>query len=284
MVWVWVLGCGPGVTGETATVESPREIVSLVSSEDGFCSLTRDGDADCWGSGYVADAPPTSQGFDSITRVFGAACGTRPGGGECWGLNYAPGDESENMLDQEILALTTLDNGCGYKDGVASCWRPNAESSIRLEHPDAVKLTTWLVAHACLLGRDGTWSCGDEEASEGAVWEGLPEFVTDIGVWESGACSTGADGLQCVGRLAPVPPPIGAAATRIQIVASGTGCAIIDSEVECWGYGSLKDLVPAGEFKLVEVSWWGETACAVTLDDRVECFGKTEEWQVWPAE
>lgn len=229
---------------------------------------------------------PVEQGFTTVSRVNGIACGSRPDGGECWG-EYAAEFDPGVELDHELLEMYGGFSGCGYRDGVASCWGQSGDYGINIEMEDAAKLLAVGTKIVCLLGRDGQFEC-QSATEDGAFMAELPRYATDLSSWELGACSTGDAGLQCVGLMpgpAVVQPPIGAMATRVAMDPAGgtSGCVIVDTEIQCWGHPDPESgPEPAGEFKLIEYGAGGRTTCAVTLDDEIECFGSTAGWTVWP--
>lgn len=273
------------------------------------CAIDAAGRVECWGGneyGQLGDGSGANQtapvrisglGKDNSTVVAGPyhTCAITAGGGaKCWGAN-----DSGQLGDGSTVERDTPVDVVGLATGVrAIALGPN---------------------HTCALLENGGMKCwgdnwsGELGSGDGATMHPTPVDVAGLtgGVWmisatfDSTCAVTDAGAAKCWGYgILGDGNPAGIASTPVDVAGLSSGvvaitqgwrhtCAQLAGDVRCWGYnplgqvgdGSLEDrLVPTSVVGMDEplqaISAGGQSACALTAQDRLKCWGSNSAGQL----
>jgi hypothetical protein len=262
-----------GLAGSATLIVSPLSFTSLALGFQRTCGATR-GFLYCWGNNHAADHVGSSEVWTTVPRLAADGMAAKTVAIAVADSCQAPGTGDGYEGCEYSCALTT---------GAAWCWGINVgRHPIRIAGPDFL---TELVAgerHACALSSTGTAEC----------W----------GSYRLGADSTSVLLAPATGPAVPVAAP----ARFVAIAAGGNhDCAIdADARLFCWGNGTSGQRGASGagvatlplQAALVtmppirSVSAGLRHTCAVTLDERMFCWGSNDAGQLgiggvdWTAE
>jgi alpha-tubulin suppressor-like RCC1 family protein len=278
---------------------SDRRFLSVSTGELHACGITIEGDAFCWGTGFMGDGneataqPPrlVSGGhrWTQLAAGYRHTCGlTDDGVAWCWGTNYGGqvGNDTRVNQTQPVRVATALrfasltageEHTCGVAlTGDAYCWGRTAYGRLGVNSTSTdaertpVRVGGELSWAALEAGRYHT--CGITKAGQAYCWG------------YNGSGQLGDDTR--TGRSTPTPV---ASAARFTAIAAGTAhsCAVSTTgQAYCWGYrnnggvgngpGSGYALVPtevanAAPFRSITVG--NSHSCGVTTADETFCWG-----------
>lgn len=240
----------------------------------GVCATTEAGLA-CWG---LSDAPPVGtdqrirrfeselvEGFDDFTAVsrgFGNTCVlTTAGGVQCIGNNdsaqVGDGTQVEQLTPADVVGLSGVEELAFSTGG----------------------------EFACVRSGEGVQCWGDNSSLQ--LGDGSVAHV------ECGSAGGGAVVYDC--SPAPVTVALEGDATQLAL-GSNHACALVGTEVWCWGNNSAGQLglgtytaseavpmmVPGLSATLIRAG--GETTCALTTAGSIMCWGRNDEGQLGDGE
>lgn len=260
------LDCSPGAV-RVRNVEAS----AIHPGGPGVCATTEAGLA-CWG---LSDAPPVGtdqrlrrfepeliEGFDDFTAVsrgFGNTCVvTSAGGVQCIGNN----DSAQVGDGTQIEQLEPVD-------------------VVGLSGVEELAFSTG-GQFACVRNGEGVQCWGDNSSLQ--LGDGVEEHVV---------CGNGVVTYDC--SPAPVTVALDGAATQLAL-GSNHACALVGTEVWCWGnngagqlglgtYTPAEDvptMVPGVSATLIRAG--GETTCALTTEGSIMCWGRNDEGQLGDGE
>jgi len=241
------------------------------------CGVDTGGGARCWGNNDSGQSNPPVGTFNKITAGSDFTCAFKTGGAvTCWGNNYY-GQSSPPASQFAQIASGGQWNSCGVMtDGTAACW---GYSYITPEprHPYLPGGTFIFVDSLCGVRSDGTMACWDGNSTplDGAY----KQVSTSVPFQGGRLCGIKTDGsVACswtstppAGTFAQVSVGFGPDGPPDLVTAFACGITT-EGIVACWGYNNHgQSTPPAGKFTQVSVA--DSYACAVSVDNRLWCWG-----------
>jgi alpha-tubulin suppressor-like RCC1 family protein len=295
------LGVGSLNNHEASAVQLPgaNRYLRISTGEQHGCGITIEGEAYCWGTGFMGDGNQASAQsprlvaggyrWTHIAAGYRHTCGIATDGETyCWGTNHGGqlgnGTRTERSLPTKVATtarFTALTAGeehtCGVtSNGDAYCWGRTAYGRLgRLSTSTDAELTP------VLIGGGRQWSslsagqlhtCGVTRAGDAFCWG------------YNGSGQLGDDSRTT--RTAPTELP---SDVRFSTIAAGRNhtCAVsVAGQAYCWGYrqhGGVGDggstgyaLVPAqvlGGIRFKRITAANNHSCGISLNDEAYCWG-----------
>lgn len=312
---LWLNACDSDASSSSApdeggTLDIPGEqflATSVAVGSESACAITPSGEVACWGEGALG-TPVQQQYFPVLVPGLADIVALRSDGDTacalseagtlaCWGLGSVGqlgNDRSgDGYREDSPVAVVGLDEVADFsvseaacavrKDGTVWCWGSNIRERLgfKSEECGPYAILTDTVQYF-------EYEC---EARPRRV-PGI-ESAVQVSVAADYQCAVLADESVVCWREDEVPTPV-SGLSGVRKVAAGHGftCALSTAgEVSCWGsntWGTLgrgvddevlsSDATPApvvGLGKVVDLDARNRTACAVTEDGEVDCWGET---------
>jgi alpha-tubulin suppressor-like RCC1 family protein len=278
----------------------------------GYCGLTTDGEAICWGRPWLGPPPPPSgQRFIALGTGEAHACGVGSDSTVyCWGYGKGAQGVTHGVAFTDV-AVGYKDDCALAADGTAYCWmlhcgadfdvgcnQPPAPVAVPAASSPFVRISPGQNDQTCAIAADGTawcwyWMTWLNRAETpvmvpgGILFRSVAVGFGTLGVlspYDQYACGLAADStaycwstrdLGTSTRVsAPVPVPGGLKFVSLDVL-SGQVCGIgLDRGAYCWKPGDASPrLVAAGRaFASIFASW--DSDCALTTDGAAFCWGR----------
>jgi Regulator of chromosome condensation (RCC1) repeat len=285
-------GLGDGVGPNDAKVIGLGDVKRgrLACGNDFTCALDGAGKVVCWGT-VAAGAAPLEGGYTYVAAGYSHACAIGASGEiKCWNARGSGNDDVE--LDVPTGAFrqiavggdTTGDYACALDmAGAVRCWRSHTVA------PRAVLTTPPAGAHLAAIDLSAGHACGLEAANGRAVCWGEPGLAdlaappssfVDVGVGDAYSCGIANDGTLACWGTAPAATTFPTAFHGLAVAASTSGivrltCVLLDvGRVWCDAGGGAFPGAPDKSALFDELSVGVNHVCAVTRDDKVECWSE----------
>lgn len=249
------LGLGDGgaqVDGDASAVVSPEGLALCVGRRHA-CGLSTTGRLSCWGDGTEDQLM-----LSDALRYKSLACGDfhtcaidMAGALHCQGRNT---DGQRAPTGGSFVQVTAGDrHTCALAaDGRVSCWGRNDQQQLMVPATEQFRAITAGDSFTCgIRSSDARVVCWGSNATGRATPPAQERFVT-IDAGPDYACGiTEAGTVVCWGAIDRQPPSALPTAQAISAGAYATCVRLESAELRCWD--PLRDLSPAGEFRIVAV-------------------------------